>query len=1238
MRVRMNLSGLLPLLHNHPAYRRLVDAAARALANPDHPAIVAAEDLLDAAKPYLLAALAADSALGPPAGRIFVLTSRPERARQIADALRLYAADPAAVAPFPAPDLLPYEQIAADPALVAGRLAVLALLSGRPSAPPAGDSPLPSEGRGAGGLGSRPVVVASAMALMTPTLSPADFRWAVRTVRKGQEIAMDDLLAHWVDLGYEPAATVETRGAFSRRGGIVDIWPPPSEAPVRLEFWGDEIESLRYFDPDTQRSSTSLDSLLVPPSCELPLWRRNDVVPQLREIDLGNTRTEVREEWQRNIAGMEIGEFCEGRELFAPYFSEPLPSLLAYLEPGDLVVVDNPEAVALAAGELERSAEELHAELVAQGELPADLRRPYLAWSDLAAALAATQRLTLGGLADDPESPAGEVLPLPEFTPPRAYHGNLAEAIADVRAALERGERIVVVSQQSQRLRELFEEAEIYPTRRKVPPSLAPRPAPKPRTPAPPRSEDKVIAAQLAGLIEPLLDPPAAGALHLVQAGLDAGWQGDLLLYGRLLTDLELFGRVQPARRGANKPARTAAMEEFLREVKAGDYVVHIEHGIARFTGLVKMGMGGGEREYMQLEYADGDRLYVPIEQTDRVSPYIGTGQGTPALHRLGTGDWARAKKRVQAATLELARELLALYATREAVPGHAYSPDSTWQEELEASFPYVETEDQMRAIEEVKLDMENTRPMDRLVCGDVGFGKTEVALRAAFKAVLDGKQVAVLVPTTILAQQHYTTFSTRMAAFPMTVEMLSRFRSPKDQRRILQDLAAGKVDIIIGTHRLLQKDVQFHDLGLVVVDEEQRFGVRHKERLKQLRREVDVLTMTATPIPRTLHMALVGVRDMSVIETPPEDRLPIKTYVTAYRDPLVREVIQRELERGGQVYFVHNRVQSIGIVRRELEKLLPGVRLAVAHGQMEEDQLEKVMTEFIEGKYDVLICTTIIESGLDIPNVNTMIVDNANNYGLAQLYQLRGRVGRGDKRAYAYFLYRPGHKVTDIAQERLHTIEQATELGAGFRIALKDMEIRGVGNLLGPEQHGNVGAVGFDLYTRLLAGAVEEVKGHERPIDPPPLTLDVPLTAFLPEDFVHDSGERLRLYQRLARARGESGVRDLRREIEDRFGPLPEPAENLLRLVRLKSLAVRAGVEAINTLDDEFVIVLHPAAALKRLGPLFHYHMGQRFDEGIRISQHQVRLGRRPLGTAWLPALEEVLEELAESEPAASA
>ena len=559
--------------------------------------------------------------------------------------------------------------------------------------------------------------------------------------------------------------------------------------------------------------------------------------------------------------------------------------------------------------------------------------------------------------------------------------------------------------------------------------------------------------------------------------------------------------------------------------------MVHIEHGIARFAGLTHKTLDGNEREYLELRYAQGDRLFVPTDQVDRVSRYVGPGDHTPALTRLGSGDWVRAKERVRRAVGDLARDLLGLYAARQVLEGHAFPPDTAWQQELEASFPYLETPDQLEAVRQVKSDMENLRPMDRLVCGDVGYGKTEVAIRAAFKAVLDGRQTAVLVPTTVLAQQHYRTFQERLSSFPARIEMLSRFRSERDQRQVVSDLASGAVDIVIGTHRLLQKDVTFKNLGLVIIDEEQRFGVAHKERLKQMRREVDVLTLSATPIPRTLHMSLVGIRDMSTMETPPEERLPIKTYVSEFDDRLVREAIIRELERGGQVYFVHNRVHNIEQVAHRLRDLVPEAEIAVAHGQMPEELLERVMLDFVRGGIDVLVCTTIIESGLDIPNVNTIIINQADRLGLAQLYQLRGRVGRGAFRAYAYVLYDRGRVLTEPAQKRLQTIFEATELGAGFQIALKDLEIRGAGNLLGAEQSGQIGAVGFDLYVRLLAEAVERLKALQRGEKPPlpatarpAVTLDLPLTAHIPHSYVPDLNLRLALYQRLASAAGGVG------------------------------------------------------------------------------------------------------------------
>ncbi|MGB9632192.1 MAG: transcription-repair coupling factor, partial [Chloroflexaceae bacterium] len=734
----------------------------------------------------------------------------------------------------------------------------------------------------------------------------------------------------------------------------------------------------------------------------------------------------------------------------------------------------------------------------------------------------------------------------------------------------------------------------------------------------------------------------------------EGGWRLPALNL-TLYTDSEIFGLRQRRplserrKRGASADERAA----FVRGLKPGDYVVHIEHGIARFEGLIRRVVGEIEREYLVLRYAGDDKIYVPVDQVDRVTRYIGAGDAAPTLTRLGTQDWERAKRKARAAVQDLAEELLTLYAQRQMKQGHPYGPDNDWQRELEDAFPYLETEDQLRAIGEVKRDMEQPVPMDRLICGDVGFGKTEVALRAAFKAVQDGKQVAVLVPTTVLAQQHYDTFRKRLAAFPVRVEMLSRFCQPREQEAIVVDLARGQVDIVIGTHRLLSNDVRFKDLGLVVVDEEQRFGVRHKERLKRLRAEVDVLTLTATPIPRTLHMAMAGIRDLSVIDTPPEDRLPIKTYVAPYNEELVREAINRELERDGQVYFVHNRVQSIYHVANRLRNLVPEARIAVGHGQLEERELERVMLDFFDGRYDVLVCTTIIESGLDVPNANTIIIDDATNYGLAQLYQLRGRVGRSANRAYAYLLYRQEKPMTQEAQARLEAIQEATELGAGFRVAMRDLEIRGVGNLLGAEQSGHIAAVGFDLYSRLLEQAVRQLKASvdraappsgeaapqvnlseaaskliisEKVLVSPLVTLDLPLTAYLPEDYIADPVLRVAMYQRMTEAQTVEEVRELRQELHDRFGKPPEAALHLLTWLQIKALALQAGVSSVVASGDEFVIRLPVLESARR------ERLRRRFlrDQTVKVGPQFVRLDRRALNGAWSEKLIGVLEALA--------
>jgi transcription-repair coupling factor (superfamily II helicase) len=908
----------------------------------------------------------------------------------------------------------------------------------------------------------------------------------------------------------------------------------------------------------------------------------------LSRLDL-STCNAARGRFEREMELLAAGEGFDDDYFYTPFLARGtlldfLPVRQAGLPPDALLVWDEPADLAPVLEEHDGEVLAVREEMVGRGELPAGLPLPHLSWPELRALLEShRRRIDLSRWASGEDG--GSALRLP-FAAAPAYGGRLRVLAGELSAAVGRRERVLLVSQQAARLSEVLAE--------------------------------QGLATAVASAIE---EPLPAGALALVQGSLPQGWvlqDGGASL--TLLTDSEVFGFAKQRRLA---PRRFAHREAFLAELSPGDYVVHIEHGIARFAGLTHKTLDGNEREYLELRYAQGDRLFVPTDQVDRVTRYVGPGEYTPALTRLGSGDWVRTKERVRRAVGDLARELLSLYATRQVLEGHAFPPDTAWQQELEASFPYLETPDQLEAVRQVKSDMETPRPMDRLVCGDVGYGKTEVAIRAAFKAVLDGQQAAVLVPTTVLAQQHCRTFQERLSSFPVRIEMLSRFRSDRDQRQVVSDLASGAVDVVIGTHRLLQKDVAFKNLGLVIIDEEQRFGVAHKERLKQMRRQVDVLTLSATPIPRTLHMSLVGIRDMSTMETPPEERLPIKTYVSEFDDRLVREAIIRELERGGQVYFVHNRVYNIEQVAHRLRDLVPEAEIAVAHGQMPEEQLERVMLDFVRGGIDVLVCTTIIESGLDIPNVNTIIINQADRLGLAQLYQLRGRVGRGAFRAYAYVLYDRGRVLTEPAQKRLQTIFEATELGAGFQIALKDLEIRGAGNLLGAEQSGHIGAVGFDLYVRLLAEAVERLKALQRGEKPPlpatarpALTLDLPLTAHIPHSYVPDLNLRLALYQRLASAQEDSEMEEAAREMVDRFGALPPPVHNLLFAVQLRLLARRAGVQSIQTEDGQIVVRLAAGAHLPR------EELRRRAPPEVWVGQTQVRLDRDRLGESWREVL----------------
>jgi transcription-repair coupling factor (superfamily II helicase) len=1039
--------------------------------------------------------------------------------------------------------------------------------------------------------GRAQVLVASVQALLQHTLDPSELSTQPRRLRIGARVHRDELLRDLLALGYDPVLEVAGRGEFARRGGLVDIFPSSAPLPIRIELFGDEIDSMRVFDPTDQRSLHPVDEVVLLPASEFLVPEGG--VAQIRDrVSRLPGRSKLPDRLAADLVRFEEGvaagtgdqgarsghihdvgaaarafDTGDAAEVWTAVLC---PSTALDHVPADtLLVLDEPGDIADAADFLWRQASERRAELIAAGELLDQWPEAYLSPRDWKSRLLGGRTLELTWEPDSP-APTGGGTPMGDIfgwrEPP--VSATRAAKLGDmVRAWASEGDRVVLASDQAPRLTEVLAEGGL-PT----------------------------------GIVEHLTEAPARGTRTLLGRSLNGGFCGgpDGLM---LVTDRELFGNVRVRR---PKALRRVVPRDVLERLTQGDLVVHIDHGIARYERMLRRGTEGDERDYLELSFSGTDKIYLPVEQINRISRY--SGGEDPALSKLGGAEWLRTKQRVKKAVTDLAKELLEIYAARAAAPGHAYEPDTPWQQELEASFPYEETLDQLRASAEVKLDMEAGRPMDRLVVGDVGYGKTEVALRGVFKAIQGGKQVAVLVPTTVLAAQHFATFSQRFAAFPITVRLLSRFVATRDQDATIEGLAAGSVDLVIGTHRLLSKDVRFHDLGLVVVDEEQRFGVASKERLKKLRREVDVLTLSATPIPRTLNLALAGVRDLSLIETPPEDRLPIQTRVAEASTGLVRDAILRELDRGGQVFFVHNRVETIEAQAEQLRQLLPGIRIAVGHGQMPEGYLEKVMINFASGASDVLVCTTIIESGLDIPNANTIVIDRADTLGLAQLYQLRGRVGRSSRRAYAYLLYRRREKLSDVARKRLQAIFNASELGAGFQIALSDLEIRGAGNILGAEQHGHVAAVGFDLYTRLLADAVEEQKaefeGRPAEIERPGATVDLPIDAHLPDEYVPETSQKLELYRRLGRVKTAGELAAFRQELVDRFGPLPQPVLKLLEVVELRMTAESAGIVSISREEGELVVrlgTLSRAAAMRALAP-----MGR---DVVRFGTNQARI-----------------------------
>src|SRR4051794_3969735 len=1019
------------------------------------------------------------------------------------------------------------------------------------------------------------VLVASVQALFQHTLAPSELPAQPVALKTRQRINQERVLRELIDLGYEATPEVGGRGEFARRGGIVDVFPAGQPLPVRIEWFGDEVESLRAFDPQNQRGVRSVDSVELLPASEFLIGAHAG--SRLRST-LGKQADRLPADLATDLSRLEQGQLADAAEVWAGV----LAPTTALDHVGDEIwILDEPDDIAAAADFLWTQADERRAELERATVVPKSWPTAYperRAWKQR---LNATRTLELTWESEvDGAPPGGNPFGWHEpVMPPQAIR-DLAETVTRWR---REGERVVLASDQSARLSEIL-------------------------------AEGDVIAAPTSSLAE----VPAPGGLTLIERSLNSGFAGGPEGVV-LVTDRELFGTVRVRR---PRVLRRVVPKDLLERLQPDELVVHIDHGIARYAGMVRRNAGGDgneERDFLELHFAEGGRIWVPVEQIERVSRYAG-GEN-PHLSRLGGGEWQRTKTRVRKAVTDLAKELLELYSAREKSDGRPLQPDSPWQQEMEAAFPYEETVDQLRATAEVKADLERGRPMDRLVVGDVGYGKTEVAIRAAFKTVSEGMQVAVLVPTTVLASQHLETFRQRFAAYPFSVRMLSRFVDPSHQRDIIKGLVAGSVDLVIGTHRVLSKDISFRNLGLVVVDEEQRFGVAHKERLKQMRTEVHVLTLSATPIPRTLNLALAGVRDMSVIETPPEDRLPIQTRVAEASAGLVRDAILRELDRGGQVFFVHNRVETIEAQAEQLRKLLPQARIVVGHGQMAEGHLESVMLKFAEGAADVLVCTTIIESGLDIPNANTIIIDRADTLGLAQLYQLRGRVGRSSRRAYAYLLYRRRERMSEDARKRLQAIFNASELGAGFQIALSDLEIRGAGNILGAEQSGHMAAVGFDLYSHLLAEAVEERKaahdGRAPVIVSAQTVVDLPLEAHLPDDYVADEAQKLELYRRLARARSSGDLAAFRQEVIDRFGPMPAPVLRLVEVAELRLAAEAAGVASISREEGQLVVRFGPglsrASAIRLVTPAA-LPGGRGSDLSFMSTQVRIRLPKDAL------------------------
>ncbi len=999
-------------------------------------------------------------------------------------------------------------------------------------------------------LESEKCIVITSVESLAANYVPVDvFKSFIFDIQVGDIVNLSNLCEKLIQCGYERCEVVDTIGKFSMRGGILDIYPPINAMPLRIEFFDEEVDSIRTFNTDTQRSVDKVNKVTIFPAKEMILTKEQiERACSLMKSDYESTveafkKTKQKEAIERltgiinaNIESLKETWNFETIDSYMPYFYEKTSTFFDYLD-NNVVVVDDVSRCMGKLNSIYYEFSENYENFVKRGNILPKQGELLMPQDEVISRLEERRVITLDALSKTSKVlKPSTVIAVSQITN-HDYHGQLDLLIEDIEDKKKKEYRTLILSGTRTRGERLINTL-----------------------------RDRGIEASYRDLISNI-EP---GEVAVTFGNSIKGFEYPELKVC-VISDTEVFG--QSKRKSTRRYGKKAAGRiKSFTELKLGDYIVHINHGIGVYKGIKQLDVQGNKKDYLELEYTSGDTLYVPVEQLDLVQKYIGGEGKTPKINKLGGNEWAKARSKVKKSVEEIAEDLVKLYAIRSTLKGHKYIEDTEWQKQFEDEFPYEETPDQLTAIEDIKNDMESFKPMDRLLCGDVGYGKTEVALRAAFKCVMDGKQIAFLVPTTILAEQHYKNMVKRYSDFPIKVEMVSRFRTAAQIKATLKALKEGNIDILVGTHRLLQKDVVFKDLGLLVIDEEQRFGVTHKEKIKDLKKNIDVLTLTATPIPRTLHMSLTGVRDISVIETPPEERYPIQTYVVEFNDQLIRDSIIREINREGQVFFVYNRVETINDMASYLAKLVPEARIGIAHGQMTERELENIILDFIEKKYDVLVCTTIIETGIDIPNANTMIIYDSDKMGLSQLYQLRGRVGRSNRIAYAYFTYMKDKVLTEVAEKRLKAIKDFTELGSGLKIAMRDLEIRGAGNIMGSAQCGHMSSVGYDLYCRMLEDAVKLINGEieKEPIE---TTVDIKIDAYIPSKYISDETQKIQVYKKIASIDSNDYMMELQEEIEDRYSDIPSTVYNLMNIAYLKSLAKELGIIEIKELMNEVII-----------------------------------------------------------------